>query len=185
MVTIRRARPEDEAALLPIHLATWTADVSPGPTPDPSDPFFDDRTSLDDVLVAEEGAAVLGYVRLDQPGPLPSHEHVLVINGLAVAPECQGHGVGRSLVLAALDEARRRGASKVSLRVLAPNSRARRLYAACGFVEEGVLRAEFRLAGELVDDVLLARYLDRNGMAPELTVRRRTPRPRSPRSTPA
>jgi RimJ/RimL family protein N-acetyltransferase len=37
--------------------------------------------------------------------------------------------------------------------------RARRLYEACGFVEEGVLREELQLDGRLVDDVLLARSL--------------------------
>ena len=159
-LAVRRARPDDEGPLLPIHLATWTAEVSPGPTPDPSEPVFEQGTSLDDVLVAERDGAVVGYVRLHQPGPLPSHAHVLVVNGLAVAPEHQGAGIGRALVEAALDEARARGARKVTLRVLAPNHRARRLYDACGFVEEGVLRGEFLLDGRYVDDVLLARSLD-------------------------
>ena len=104
-VTVRPARASDEAALLPIHLATWTADVSPGPDPDPSEPVLDEAT-LPDVLVAEEDR-VLGYVRLNQPGPLPSHAHVLVINGLAVDPARQGSGVGRVLIGAAVDEARR------------------------------------------------------------------------------
>ena len=159
MLTIRPARLDDEAALLPIHLATWTADVSPGTTPDPSEPVLDAET-LADVLVAEEGGAVSGYVRLSQPGPLPSHAHVLVINGLAVDPARQGCGIGRRLVTAALDEALRRGARKVSLRVLAPNSRARRLYESCGFTQEGVLRGEFLLNDEYVDDLFMARFLE-------------------------
>jgi len=56
-------------------------------------------------------------------------------------------------------EARRRGARKVSLRVLGSNAVARRLYARCGFVEEGVLRDEFVLDGRFVDDVFMARFL--------------------------
>jgi RimJ/RimL family protein N-acetyltransferase len=36
---------------------------------------------------------------------------------------------------------------------------ARRLYARCGFVEEGVLRDEFVLDGRFVDDVFMARFL--------------------------
>jgi len=159
VLTIRPARPADEAELLPIHLATWTADVSPGPTPDPAEPLLEAET-LADVLVAEQDGVVCGYVRLDQPGPMPSHAHVLVINGLAVAPARQGGGLGRALVQAALAEARRRGALKVSLRVLAPNARACRLYEACGFVVEGVLRREFLLKDEYVDDLLLAHHLD-------------------------
>ena len=150
-LAVRRARPDDEGPLLPIHLATWTAEVSPGPTPDPSEPVLEPGSSLDDVLVAERDGAVVGYVRLHQSGPLPSHAHVLTVNGLAVAPELQGAGVGRALLQAALEDAGARGARKVSLRVLAPNVRARRLYEACGFVEEGVLREEFLLDGRLVN----------------------------------
>lgn len=158
-VLLRQARPEDEAALRAIHLATWTADASPGPAPDPAAPFFDPDAAVCDVLVAEDGGGVLGDVRLHQPGPMPSHEHVLVVNGLAVDPVRQRGGVGRALVHAALEKARARGARKVSLRVLSPNAAARRLYEVCGFVVEGVLRREFVLKGEYVDDVLMAREL--------------------------
>jgi len=79
---------------------------------------------------------------------------------VAVHPAATGQGVGRALVEASVGEATRRGARKVSLRVLGSNAVARRLYARCGFVEEGVLRAEFLLDGELVDDVLMARFVD-------------------------
>ncbi len=159
MVEVREAVPPDEADLLPIHLATWTSDVSPDGPADPTGPFLDEGTRLSDVLVAVEVGRVVGYVRLDQPGPLPAHEHVLVINGLAVAPERQGRGLGRALVQAALAEARTRGTRKVSLRVLAPNERARRLYESCGFLLEGVLRGEFLLDGRYVDDLFLAHHL--------------------------
>lgn len=159
MLVVRPARPEDEEVLRPIHLATWTADVSPGPDPDPSELVFDEATRAD-VLVAEADDRVLGYIRLHQSGPLPSHAHVLVINGLAVDPARQSGGTGRALIEAAVDEARRRGARKLSLRVLAPNARARRLYESCGFTVEGVLRGEFRLNGEDVDDLFMARFLD-------------------------
>ena len=89
MLTVRLARPDDEAPLRTIDLATWTSAVSPGRLPHPSDPFFGDGTSPDDVLVAELDGAVVGYVRLHQPGPLPSHAHVLVVNGVAVAPDAR------------------------------------------------------------------------------------------------
>lgn len=157
VLAVRPARLEDEAALYPIDQATWTADVSPSGAAD--QPLLD-RETLPDVLVVEEDGAVLGYVRLHQPGPLPSHVHVLTVNGLAVDPEHQGRGLGRRLLVAALDEARRRGARKVSLRVLAPNARARGLYASCGFVVEGVLREEFLLRDQYVDDVLMACAVD-------------------------
>ena len=160
---MRPARLDDERALLPIHLATWTADVSPGPNPNPSQPLLNGQ-SIADVLVAEEEDRVVGYVRLNQPGPLPSHAHVLVIDGLAVDPARQGSGIGRTLIEAAVQEARRRGVRKVTLRVLAPNVRARTLYESCGFSVEGVLRREFWLNQQFVDDVFMARYLDDAGV---------------------
>jgi len=40
-----------------------------------------------------------------------------------------------------------------------PNAAARRVYDACGFVVEGVLREEFLLDGRYVDDVFMARDL--------------------------
>lgn len=69
-----------------------------------------------------DGGVVAGYVQLKQTSPVTSHEHVLLINGLAVHPEHQRRGFGRRLVEAAVEEARRRGARKLSLRVLDPNT---------------------------------------------------------------
>jgi ribosomal protein S18 acetylase RimI-like enzyme len=160
-VDIRPARDADDAVLLEIDFATWTQAVSPAPAPTREDrtSFFDDRTDRENYLVAEADGRVLGYVLVHQNIPLPSHQHVLGINGLAVDPSAQGRGVGRALVEAAVAEAARRGASKVALRVLGENPGARRLYERCGFVVEGVLRGEFVMDGKLVDDVLMARYL--------------------------
>jgi ribosomal protein S18 acetylase RimI-like enzyme len=84
---------------------------------------------------------------------------VLQLSGLAVHPRRQRSGAGRALVEAAVEQARDRGARKLSLRVLGVNTGARNLYQACGFVVEGILRAEFLLDGRYVDDVLMARYL--------------------------
>jgi RimJ/RimL family protein N-acetyltransferase len=102
-------------------------------------------------------------VALRRPTHLPSHAHVLEVAGLAVSPLHQRLGVGEVLVRGVVDEAAARGARKLSLRVLAPNAGARRLYERCGFVLEGVLRGEFLLDGEYVDDVLMARHLTESG----------------------
>jgi ribosomal protein S18 acetylase RimI-like enzyme len=143
-----------------VDAATWTADVSPAPPPRPGTPFFGPRTQPEDVFVAES-EAVIGYARLSQPIALTSHRHVLELNGLAVDPERQREGAGRLLVEAVAQEARSRGARKLSLRVLGSNTAARELYARCGFVIEGTLREEFLLDGRYVDDVLMARCLIR------------------------
>ena len=157
--TTRRARAGDEAALAKIDERTWTPDVSPAPAPPPGTPFFDDGTRPEDVLVAEHDGVVAGYVRLGEGFGIPAHRHVVVIDGLAVDPDRQRLGIARLLVEAAVAEARHRGARKVTLRVLGPNTGARRVYERCGFVTEGVLRGEFHLDGTDVDDVLMARSL--------------------------
>ena len=133
--------------------------MSPAGPRDGAATFFDERTTPADVLVAVVDGEVVGYVLVRQSTPLPSHVHVLQIDGLAVHPDSQGRGAGRALVEAAVEEARWRGARKLSLRVLETNARARDLYAAFGFEVEGVLREEFLLDGRFVDDVLMARDL--------------------------
>ncbi|PSM41241.1 GNAT family N-acetyltransferase [Streptomyces dioscori] len=157
---IRTAVPEDEEALGRLDRAVWSYRhaVRPREQP-PYEPFFDDRFGPRDHLVAELGGRLAGYVRLGFPTPLASNAHVRQIQGLAVADEVRGNGVGRALVRAAVEEARRQGARRITLRVLGHNTPARRLYESEGFAVEGIQPEEFRLAGEYVDDVLMGRRL--------------------------
>ncbi|MFF8863409.1 MULTISPECIES: GNAT family N-acetyltransferase [unclassified Streptomyces] len=163
---IRPARLDDGGELAALDRAVWSTlhAVTPAPEP-PYEPFFDERHTPDDYLVAEldEPAAlkgrVAGYVRLVHATPLASNAHVLAIQGFAVAEEARGRGVGRLLIRAAADEARRRGARRLTLRVLGHNTPARTLYESEGFAVEGVLPEEFHLDGRYVDDVLMGRRL--------------------------
>jgi ribosomal protein S18 acetylase RimI-like enzyme len=159
VITIRAAHAEDEAVLAKIDERTWTPDVSPAPAPPAGTPFFGDGTRPEDVLVAEHDGVVAGYVRLGEGFDIPAHRHVVVIDGLAVDPDRRRLGIAGRLVEAAVAEARQRGARKVTLRVLGPNTGARRVYERGGFVVEGVLRGEFRIDSADVDDVLMARSL--------------------------
>lgn len=156
MPKARHAEFRDAETLSAIDRSTWGPTVTPAPLPSPDSPFFDDKTDPSNTLIAEDGGKVLGYVVLHQSIPLPSHSHVLEISGLAVDPLHQGRGVGRFLIQWAKVEAQRRGAAKLSLRVLSPNEPARRLYESCGFSIEGILRDEFVLAGQRLDDILMA-----------------------------
>jgi len=153
---VRPARLEDEAALFAIDRATWTSATSPAAVPLSTRPFFHEGTDPADVLVAEMDGAVAGYVTLGLATPLPASAHVRTIAGFSVDPGRQRQGVGRALLDAAAAEARARGATRLTLRVLGRNEGARRLYERAGFVVEGVLRGEFLLDGEHVDDVLMA-----------------------------
>ncbi|MFC5955695.1 GNAT family N-acetyltransferase [Streptomyces pratens] len=157
---LRPARPADEGELALLDRATWSSlhTVSPPPQP-PYDSFFGERSGPGDHIVAERDGRVVGYVRLGFPTPHASNRHVRQIHGLAVAEEARGAGVGRALVRAAVQEARDRGARRITLRVLGHNTTARVLYESEGFVVEGVQPEEFFLGGRYVDDVLMGRSL--------------------------
>ena len=153
---IRPAEPSDEGELAALDRATWSSLSSPGPTPAEHELFFNERSSPEDVLVAVEEGDVVGYIRLGRASRFASSDHVVTVNGIGVDPLWQRKGVGRALIDAAAAEARRRGARRLTLRVFAPNAAARQLYESTGFVVEGVLRGEFLLDGEYVDDIWMA-----------------------------
>ncbi|MGP3984396.1 GNAT family N-acetyltransferase [Streptomyces sp. KR80] len=175
---IRRAVRADDAVLAELDRRIWSPlhAVLPGPSPE-GDPFFDATHLPSHFLVAEYEAGaspgappeapparggrrrIAGYVRLVTPTPLPANAHVRQIQGLAVDLWARGRGIARALLDAACAEARRQGALRITLRVLGHNTPARRLYESAGFVVEGVLPAEFLIAGEYVDDVLMGRRL--------------------------
>jgi ribosomal-protein-alanine acetyltransferase len=66
------------------------------------------------------------------------------IQTIAVAPDARGRGVGRRLMLALLEEARRRRAREVFLDVRADNPTAQSLYLSLGFEEIGVRRRYYQ-----------------------------------------
>jgi len=136
--------------------ATWSGLSTPAARWTPGRRFFKPDADPGDVLVAEVAGVVAGYVKLGTPSPLASGSHVLEIQALAVAPAQQRRGVGRDLLAAAIEAATERGARRLTLRVLATNAAARRLYSSMGFEVEGVLRGEFLIDGSYVDDVLMA-----------------------------
>jgi ribosomal protein S18 acetylase RimI-like enzyme len=156
VIELRPAAASDEEALAAIDRATWSSVSSPAPPPGKGWTFFDDRMRPEDVVVALDEGEVAGYVRLQPVSSLASTNHVLQVNGIAVDPARQRRGVGRALVDAAIVEARRRGARRLTLRVLGANEGARQLYESAGFVVEGVLRGQFLLDGVYVDDVFMA-----------------------------
>ncbi|MFI8874405.1 GNAT family N-acetyltransferase [Streptomyces sp. NPDC055243] len=157
---IRTALPDDEEALGRLDRVTWSTLHAVQPAPQlPYPPFFSERFGPRDHLVAELHGEVVGYIRIGFPTSLLANAHVRQILGFAVADEARGRGVGRGLVRAAVELARRQGARRVTLRVLGHNTPARTLYASEGFVVEGVLPGEFFLDGAYVDDVLMGLVL--------------------------
>jgi ribosomal protein S18 acetylase RimI-like enzyme len=109
------------------------------------------------VLGAFSGSDLVGvagfYV---QPGP--KHGHKGMLWGMYVRPQARKTGVGRILVEAIIEEARRR-VELLQLFVIADNIPARRLYASLGFVEYGIERHATKYRGRYHDDVLMALFL--------------------------
>jgi ribosomal protein S18 acetylase RimI-like enzyme len=93
-------------------------------------------------LVCEEDGRIVGEIHAARPA-IAALTHLLTDLTIAVAPECQGRGVGRRLFQALLDEVTQRmpHITRVELFARESNTRARALYRSLGFVEEGRLRA--------------------------------------------
>jgi ribosomal protein S18 acetylase RimI-like enzyme len=161
----------DDRALAAVVHRAWTSDVGPVPLGPQELPFFNDQTQPENVFVAQRHGQVLGYVKLRPAAIRASCGHVQQVHGFAVDPTAQRLGIGRQLLDAARQEAIRRGARRITLRVLGTNIRAQKLYRACGYRVEGVLKGEFLLQGTYVDDVFMALDLtaEWHGPAPSRT----------------
>jgi ribosomal protein S18 acetylase RimI-like enzyme len=91
----------------------------------------------DDVLVAEEGGAVLGFVvlqtQLTPPIPCMVRYRFAALMDLMVRPDIRGRGIGTALIDAAKAWTRKNGLRFLELDVLSGNRRARSLYEREGF----------------------------------------------------
>ena len=82
--------------------------------------------------------------------------HVAFIRSMYVAPTARGHGVGRELLLAAVDKAAQwSGVEQVSLAVTAANAPAVNLYRSCGFVEVGRMPRALKVQAEYFDEITM------------------------------
>lgn len=78
---------------------------------------------------------------------------------IAVCANTQRKGIGRSLVQAALVDAKGNGASKSHLEVAEDNSAARHLYTSLGFSESGRRRGYYSRADKTVDAITMVKDL--------------------------
>ncbi|MFJ5611779.1 GNAT family N-acetyltransferase [Streptomyces sp. NPDC093221] len=158
--TVRPATRADDSGLAALDARTWSPLHSVQPAPAPGAAFYGSPDGHRYVLVAEAEGRLAGYLKLVPPTALACNAHVRQIQGLAVDTWARGRGIARTLMDAAVAEARRQGAVRITLRVLGHNAPARRLYESVGFAVEGVLPGEFLLDGAYVDDVLMGRAVD-------------------------
>jgi RimJ/RimL family protein N-acetyltransferase len=100
-----------------------------------------------------EGGEIRGHLDL-HGGRLSSEFHRAML-GMGIERSWRGNGRGRALLAAAIAWSRDAQLAWLDLGVFAHNHRARKLYAAFGFVEVGITRDRFRVDGAAIDDVAM------------------------------
>jgi len=145
-ITIRRANKRDlqalgllGASLMRIHFTfNERRFMAPGDHPEHGYADFLEAQLSDPemlVLVAEQRAAILGYVYagIEPQSFKELRERAGYIHDLLVTDASRGQGVGPRLLEAAVDWLREQGVPRVLLWTAAPNEKARKLFAAHGF----------------------------------------------------
>ncbi len=106
-VRIRVARASDEAQLARLDRISWSPQSGfPSVIQQAGTVFFLTDSPPQAFLVGEIDGAVVGYIRLGSPLPLPENAHVVAVLGLAVSPDARGRGVATALLAAAEQRAR-------------------------------------------------------------------------------
>lgn len=134
MSGIEIAVPAHAAALAAIHRAAFP----------PAETWGEDVMTLQLGLsgafgrIHFDGGMVLARVAADEADILT----------IAVAPDARRRGLGRALLLAAMEEAARRGAKSMFLEVGVDNAAAAALYVSCGFTQVGRRRGYYAGGGD-------------------------------------
>ncbi len=168
VIQVRDFGPEDAVVFQALRLAA----LRECPSAFASSYEEEHRASIDVIaqrLVATPGCCVLGAWReSDLVGMLGLQReearklrHKAFVWGMYVAPRARRRGTGRLLITHALARAASIGVRQVNLGVNAANAAAVRLYEATGFASFGLERGFLLLDGELHDEVLMTRVLER------------------------
>lgn len=162
-VTIRPAEPDDAAALLENINLVCAEEVYVLMDEVPYDldrerewiASFDGHRSA--LLLATNGGSIVGQVD-SRGGEWAKTRHVGLV-GIAIRDGWREAGLGSALMARILEWMKARGFRRAELSVFATNERAKRLYESAGFVVEGVLRRQFRIRGEYVDEIRMGKWL--------------------------
>jgi ribosomal-protein-alanine acetyltransferase len=140
-ILLRRAGAADLDGIMAIERAVFATDAWPADMMrhelDGAHTYY--LVVVDDALPRE----VLAYAGLLAPAGSGQGD----IQTIAVAADHRGAGLGRALMHALIDEARRRRATELFLEVRADNPVAQSLYESLGFVQIGVRRGYYQPDG--------------------------------------
>ena len=140
LAKLRRAQESDLDAVMMLEASTFAGDAWPREMM---------RAELVNphchYLVAEmlHASLVVGYAGLLCPHDSGDGD----IQTIAVSPDMRGQGIGRSLLVALISEARDRGATRIFLEVRADNDPAQALYRNLGFIPIGVRKGYYQPDG--------------------------------------
>jgi GNAT superfamily N-acetyltransferase len=176
---VRAAGLEDVEMIAAVHVRSWQAayrDLLPQEYLNrlhPADRHARWRRTLDaagrgtgGVIVAVNdglvcGATWFGPTRDTDTDP----EQIGELIGLYLLPEAWGKGLGRKLMVAAVEHLTAAGYSQATLWVLESNARARRFYAKAGWTEDGTVKQDDRL-GFPITEVRYRTRLPQRSMLP-------------------
>ena len=116
---------------------------------------FNDLSSV--LLVADVDGHIVGQVDAHISGYRKAR-HVASL-GIAIVKPYRGLGIGRALMDRVLKWMKERGVEKATLEVFSTNARAIALYTKMGFEVEGSRKRQFKIRGQYVDDVYMAKWL--------------------------
>ena len=156
-VNLRSAEPGDEAAIAEVHVSAWQV-IYRGMIPD----AYLDGLSVSNrcdmwrelivefeppahgAFVALDGSQLVGFVHF-----CPSRDHdatpaVGEITAIYVHPDLWGQGIGRRLMLHAVDSLDEARFSTATLWVLDVNARARKFYEQAGWLIDGATKEDQR-----------------------------------------
>jgi phosphinothricin acetyltransferase len=161
-IAIRDARSEDAFALALIYnqgivdrLATLETEER---TADERRAWLEARGPRHPVIVAEADGLVVGFGSLNVFNPRKAYEHVADFS-LYVERSWRGKGVGRILLQALIDRARRIGYHKMILSAFPFNPAGMALYEKSGFRVVGVYKEQGLLDGAWVDTIIMEKLL--------------------------
>lgn len=164
-LVVRRARPEDAAAIAEIYtqgilerIATFESEPR---TPEMMLAWLAEHDERHPVLVVERDGRVLGWASISSYRPRACYAGVGEFS-IYLHRDARGQGIGKVLLGALIDEARRLGYWKLLSRVFPFNTASRRLCAALGFREVGVYEKHAKLDGRWLDVVIVERLIPEN-----------------------
>lgn len=160
-IKIRRAKPDDARGIIDCFNEVMNEGIYLLGDRYMGDEDFLEMRINDDMnelfLVALYDERVVGVLTLTRES-FRKNRHVAFL-GIAIRKEFRHQGIGTALMETSFGWAREMGIEKICLEVFSTNVNAIELYKKLGFQIEGIRKRQFKIEGEYVDDVLMAKFL--------------------------